>query len=305
MQDMKLFVYSKEITNPFRLFGEDEDDLTKAIAWVFAQCDEFLFSFLDEFHIARPRCDAIEIRCQESEEHSRYDVEISEQDSFGLIIEAKKGIFLPTKEQLLKYYDLIKQKGTPRKYIFSLTNADVPEYRISSIRQSMPGVTYAHVSYSRLIEIARQAIKRAKNHKSKYWLKMLIVFLREVVCMDLKDSNSVYVVPLKGDSIVEHDQQRRYHCPVGGSFTAQPVNYIGFRYDGRLQVINHVDSWQIDKDDQGNERFIFSLGPDIIPSKIVKTGKCFRGQKCYCDIDLLLTSDSLREAIDKTKARRQ
>lgn len=51
---------------------------------------------------------------------------------------------------------------------------------------------------------------------------------------------------------------------------------------------------------------MFSLGEPIIPNKIVKCGpKVVRSTRIYADLDLLLTCDTLTEAMEKSKARRE
>ncbi len=121
--------------------------------------------------------------------------------------------------------------------------------------------------------------------------------------MQNKRSNTVYVVPIGGDSIREHDIERTYHCPVGGNgFPTEPQNYLGFRHGGVLKYINFVEEVEY-YDNDGQLYFRFLLGPDIVPSKTVKTGGKIRRTKFYCDIDLLLTCDTILEASQKTKER--
>ena len=51
---------------------------------------------------------------------------------------------------------------------------------------------------------------------------------------------------------------------------------------------------------------MFSLGEPIRPNKIVKCGpKVVRSTRIYADLDLLLTCDTLTEAMEKSKARRE
>ena len=60
--------------------------------------------------------------------------------------------------------------------------------------------------------------------------------------------------------------------------------------------------------DQGKNRVfgMFSLGEPIEPHKEVKCGsKVVRSTRIYADIDLLLTCDTLTEAMEKTKARKE
>lgn len=47
----------------------------------------------------------------------------------------------------------------------------------------------------------------------------------------------------------------------------------------------------------------FSLGPVIRPTQEVRTGNLYRNQRVWAAIDLLLTSETISEARDKTRAR--
>jgi hypothetical protein len=139
-------------------------------------------------------------------------------------------------------------------------------------------------------------------------------------------SNLVYVVSLGKeientgisfrDVVVNH---HTYFCPVGGGpggWPKEPPNYLGFRFDGKLQQIRHVDDYRIAEDNyagfeplkgkvdwSGERHWVFSLGPAIEPAQEVPMGKLWPSQRVWVAIDLLLTADSIAEARDKTKAR--
>lgn len=49
--------------------------------------------------------------------------------------------------------------------------------------------------------------------------------------------------------------------------------------------------------------YVYKLGPAIIPSKAVKTGKIFRNGRVGAMLDTLLTCDTISEARDMTQAR--
>jgi hypothetical protein len=143
--------------------------------------------------------------------------------------------------------------------------------------------------------------------------------------MQKVDSNWVFVVSLGHggpdkwniswrDIVVKHN---KYFHPVGGSkggWPAEPPNYIAFRYDGKLQSIHHIDRYQVFTDpslhfpnvpkQQWGECYLYDLGKAIIPSQEVKTGKkIFRNMRVKAMLDLLLTSSTIEEARDKSKAR--
>lgn len=138
------------------------------------------------------------------------------------------------------------------------------------------------------------------------------------------DSNKVYVVSLGKDKVPESDitwkdivlKYSKYYHPVGGNkggWPVEPPNYIAFRYDGKLQSIHHIDKYEVITDlskyfeipkDDGIRRYLYHLGPAIKPAREVKTGNgIIRNIRVWAALDLLLTSQTIEEARDKTKER--
>ena len=139
-------------------------------------------------------------------------------------------------------------------------------------------------------------------------------------------SNLVYVVSLGGeiedtgmsfrDVVVDYDI---YFCPIGGGsgrWPKEPPNYLGFRFDGKLQQVRHVEDYRVTDDnyagfeplkgkvDWSDERhWVFSLGPVMRPGHEVRTGNLYRAQRVWVALDLLLTCKTIAEARDKTKLR--
>lgn len=299
---MVLKGYGKAITNVFQLLGNQENDITKAIAYLFANSTVFLSLFLKNYEIKSNNSgvENINVYFQEQKENGITDIEIIKMDDFHIIIEAKVCYKLPSFDQLNKYaYSLLKSKNSSN-YIFSMSNlrSTIAE---SELPKSINNVPVKHISFCEILELAKQSISNSKKEE-RVFLKHFILYMKGIIDMQDKQSNVVYVVPIDKNSIVEHDKLRQYHCPVGNGFLKEPCNYLGFRYGGKLQYINHVEKVDFYKED-GKLYFCFSLGPDIVPQKEVKTGGKLRGTKFYCDIDLLLTCDTIIEANQKTKDR--
>ena len=141
--------------------------------------------------------------------------------------------------------------------------------------------------------------------------------------MQNQTSNEVYVVSLGSGNpedcsltwidIVK--QKNKYFHPMGGSgWPKEPPNYIAFRYHGKLQSIHHIEGYVVmtnphkeitempDKE-WDTPCFIYDLGPAIIPSKVIKTGKIYPSGRVWCHLDALLTCDTISEARDLTKQR--
>lgn len=138
--------------------------------------------------------------------------------------------------------------------------------------------------------------------------------------MQNHNSNQVYVVSLGSDkpkdcSLTWIDivkKKNKYFHPMGDSgWPKEPPNYIAFRYRGKLQSIHHIEGYEVSTnphnvilempDMKWEPHFIYSLGPAIIPSKEIKTGKVYPRGRFWCHLDTLLTCDKISDARDLTK----
>lgn len=141
--------------------------------------------------------------------------------------------------------------------------------------------------------------------------------------MQEKTSNWVYVVSLsyakvEGSELSYVDiveKKGKYYHPFGvKGWPKEAPNYIAFRYDGRLQSIHHIENYIVTKriheiipelpdEEWETSHFVYTLGPAIKPSKIVKTGNIYASGRKWAMLDLLLTSDTIAEACDLSAQR--
>jgi len=256
------------------------------------------------------------------------DLEITDDESFYIIVEAKRGWILPYAEQLTLYSErkAISQSGVKHKAIVSMSECS-EEYAKSYLPfQEVNGIPVRHLSWKRIYEIANEA-RVGSSTTQKNLLKELMEYLGGIMTMQSKDSNWVYVVSV-GTGHPDNceltwidfvEKYGRYFHPVGGGrsgWPKTPPNYIGFRYYGQLQSIHHIDDYVVTRNlheqfpempDEECEvdHFVYKLGPAIKPTHRVKTGNLYATGRVWAMIDTLLTADSISEARDISKARNE
>lgn len=323
-----LMAYGENVTSVFQLIGTLENDITKSIAWALNQCPVFMIKVINEI-LNIDFCDPEKVRIsyQEFEKGKGItDLEITDNESFYIIVEAKRGWILPGAEQLTMYSERkeIGQSGARYKAIVSMSECS-EEYADSYLPfHEVNGIPVRHLSWKRIYELADESRKGSGNSQ-KNLLRELTGYLGGVMTMQAKDSNWVYVVSLSTGhpencelTWIDFVEKRgRYFHPIGGGrsgWPKTPPNYIGFRYHGQLQSIHYIESYEVTRNlhkqfeempDEECEvdHFVYTLGPAIKPDHTVKTGNIYATGRVWAMLDTLLTSDTISEARDISKTR--
>ncbi|HQY89392.1 MAG TPA: hypothetical protein PK402_12140 [Tepidisphaeraceae bacterium] len=148
------------------------------------------------------------------------------------------------------------------------------------------------------------------------------------------ESERVYVVSLSADSpsgsriswrdIVQ--LKRRFFLPIGGLFPKEPVSWLGFRFDSKLQAVHKVErvievpnlaavaSHFPELDPAAFDRpadpthalphFVYTLGESIeLEHEIVNGQSVVGARRIWADLDLLLSCESIAEAERLTRHR--
>ena len=319
-----LRLHGRPVGTVFDLLGHKENDITYSVGWAMSRCPELTRAFIESVlpDVAEPSVDVVLL--QEGVPGAGFtDIELKINESeFHVVIEANRGYNLPGEDQLAKY---ATRSDTQPSLLVVM--AEAPAHFVSGkLPPQVEGVEVLYRSWRELDELVMQAASRSRSHSEKRLLRELSRYLRGLMTMQNVNSNLVYVVSLGGeieetgisfrDVVLEHDA---YFCPVGGGpgrWPKEPPNYLGFRFDGRLQQIRHVDSYKVVEDDHAgfepladkvswdHERhWLFDLGPAIIPDHPVKNGKLWPTHRGWIAIDLLLTCETVAEARDKTNER--
>lgn len=204
------------------------------------------------------------------------------------------------------------------------------------MRAYIKGVYIEHLSWKTIIELADEARKESGNSQ-KYILDELKGYIGRIMTTQNKNTNWVYVVSLGlstaevttedgqvlAGNITYVDIVRKHHvysCPIGGGkggWPKEPLTYIAFRYEGKLQSIHHIESYVITDNlhpyipeipdvTLSQTHFVYTLGPAIVPSKEVRTGKkIVMSNRVWAHIDALLTADTISDAMDISRAREE
>lgn len=321
----ELYAYGNKVTNVFQLIGTLEDDITKSIAWAFCNCPEFIKNIVYEILNINITPKKVRIKYQEYEkDKGRTDLELTDDDLFYIIIEAKRGWILPGKDQLVLYSKRrsIVQSSARHKAIVSMSEcSEVYANLYLSIKQ-VSGMPVMHLSWKRIYELADNSIS-GSNNVQKNLLRELMKYLGGLMTMQTQESNWVFVVSLATSKPEDCDwtwieivqKHMKYFHPLGGNgWPKEPPNYIAFRYYGQLQSIHHIEDYVITKNlhdeipempdnVKNSDYFVYKLGPAIVTSKVVKTGNIYASGRKWAMLDTLLTSDTIAEACNISKVR--
>lgn len=321
----ELVAYGTEVSSVFQLIGNLENDITKSIAWALARCPEFLKAVINEVMSLEINTQNVRIKYQEFEKNKGItDLEITDDTSFYIIIEAKRGWILPGAEQLALYSQRrnIIESPVSHKAIISMSECSEDYANAYLPFKVINDIPVKHLSWKKIYELANSA-KVGSSISHKNMLKELMRYLGGIMTMQAKESNWVYVVSLSTAKPENCDltwielveKKMKYFHPFGiNGWPKEPPNYIGFRYGGRLQSIYHIESYSIVKNlhdeieempnvEDEYEHFVYSLGKPIIPSKVVKTGNIYASGRKWAMLDTLLTADTIHEASEISKQR--
>jgi hypothetical protein len=303
--------------------------MTAALSWALSRSPRLLRGFLDRVvpEGAAMGDAVLELQRHDAADGGFTDIELRSSDAH-VIVEAKRGWGLPSVGQLRRYEARFATVPATHQAFVVLTQNGVE----AIVRKRLtawvppPPIRVVVVGWSELVTQARNA-SRQGSPVERHVVGELATYLRGVADMRDTNSNSVHVVSLTRriwagwpsdlSPVDEVERHRIYHYPTtGGNYPKIVPNYMAFRYDGKLQAIHHVDSYEIVDSPSGlfpgapdlqweQPAYFLRLGPPFRPNHEVRTGPgIFRAAPLTADLDLLLTCATISEARDATKARR-
>lgn len=320
---MTLRLFKSECRNVFALAGVIENSATCALGWIIEKSPTFLRLFVED--LGGPSYSPEETIVVDLQRHDKdggfTDVEIACGDRLRLIIEAKRGWILPEEAQLKTYAPRLEQWARADRRIVSVSAAS-QDYASKRLPPQVSSFPVLHRSWGDIMRLACKARQRCTSYEEKLWLREFATHLEDYVSMQNPHDNRVYVValssePIEGGSYTWIDVVEKDGCyfhPVGNRYPVIPPNYIGFRYNGELQSVHHVDEYKVVtnlKESNPNwpetkeDHFLYKLGPAMKPKKPVKTGNLYPSARVWCAIDTLLSGvcATIRDARDLTERR--
>lgn len=320
----QLSLNNKQIKSIFGLLGDKENDISFSVAWALSKCPLFLKIFIKNTLNYDVDPTKVKINLQHYEKDTGItDIEIELPGHFFIIIEAKRGWHLPSKNQLKKYAQRksFLQSAAPLKKFIVLSGCSKDYADIYLELKSIKGTKIEPVSWQEVAVMAKHSKRKSKNAEKRL-VDELLNYLKEVVDMQKIDSNWVYVVSLGMDvprgwriSFLDIVNKKRFYFHAVGvkGWPKEPPNYIAFRYYGRLQSIHHIESYDIVTNmhakipeipkQEWNPHFLYKIGRPIVPDKEVKVGRIFRNGRVWCMLDTLFTSKTIAQARDISKKR--
>ena len=315
--------YNRDVTNIFELIGSNEDDLTASLGWCLTKCPEFLKGFANTLNMPA-LTHAASIDLQVTDNAGRTDIEIWAPAQAVAIIEAKVGFTLPNLDQLQRYADRENFQADPARQKSIIVISDYEAEVARKITQTPPSISGIEIKYLAWRELTPLVETAAKSSSpaQKRLLRQFIDYLETHVTTKNINSNEVWITSLSTNEFGNHgltfidyvEQKRTYFHPIRKGYPSTPPNYIAFRYHGSLQSIHHVSSYTtvshlndaylnlLDETDE-DPHFIYTLAEPIIPNRVIKTGGLFGSGRHWAAIDLLLTSNTVRDAVEATKLR--
>ena len=317
-----LRAYDREIISPFGLLGSDENALSFALGYTLQQSPNLLHWFLKEIGINGIRRSSLKNVHIDVQRHRSgntkagiTDIEIRLPGIFHIIIEAKVGLGIPGIDQCQKYLPRFDDNPESTQILVTLVeSADqsfVKNYVIQDPRLQGKLVGF---HWSQLIsECIRLMLGKKANTQNTEWVRHFYNFMDQEFVMKAFTTEvwllSVNTKPLWHNGLSFWDIHQKYHLYFDQKHpTVRPL-YIAFRVDGVVDSIYRVleiehsvrvidlipELVNLTHDWPHEPNTIWRFGHAIPLAKPLRTGSGMYNRRVRCDLDLLLTCETVQE----------
>ncbi|WP_437191352.1 hypothetical protein [Planctomicrobium sp. SH527] len=329
-QQPQLHAYARPVNSPFGLLGTNENALSFALGYTFQQCLPFLQYFLRQLKIT-----GIQLRSLRNTriELQRYrsdiagqgitDIELHLPGHFHIIIEAKVGFALPTLQQCQKYLPHFSDE--PHQILVAMVQSPddsfVERYSVEDCKLTGHLVSF---SWTRLFAgCVKLMLSEKLAEHSKNWIRSFYNFLDQEYRMKAFTTEvwipSINTKPLWSGGMSFWDIHQKYSLYWDSTHpTVRPL-YFAFRVHGSVDSIHRVNRIEhsIFIDDivpelaqprRKRQRVpctVWHLDAPVSLPRSLKTGGGMYNRRVRCDLDLLLSCETVQEIEEQMRFRRE
>jgi hypothetical protein len=315
-----LHAFDRLVTTPFGLLGVDENALSFALGYTFQQCPPLLQWFLRTIGIVGLNLSALRHARIDLQHHRSgtlgqgiTDIEVHLPGHFHVIIEAKVGLAVPTIKQCRKY--LPRFHDEPNEKLVALIQSPDKELldgyatQDRALAKRLVGFNWADF----IPECIRLMLGTSLSAHEKEWVRAFYSFLDQEYPMKAF-STEVWILaistePLWPNGMSHWDIHQKYK--VWWDYKEHSVRplYLAFRVDGKLDSICRVNA--IEHDVPIVERVpemrsiksawpkkpstIWHFDPPVKLAHPLRTGGGMYNRRVRCDLDLLLSCETVQE----------
>jgi hypothetical protein len=328
---MVLTAYSRKVLTPFGLLKNDENALTFALGYTFHKCPRLLQRFLSAIGVAGVRFSSLaqaQIDLQRHGASSGFkgitDIEIHLPGSLHVIIEAKIGLDFPSLEQCVQYYPRLANSNTLHKRLVALVQAPDTSFahRYKKSSTKLNDILKAY-NWSELLKECVEMTKTYGPDTSEgRTIRWFYNFLDQEYRMKAF-TTEVWIVPAATEQLCSngwsfldtHLKRKVYYRPDQQSM--RPL-YIAFRANGRIEELHRVIRIEHEtppiqyvkelasvKDWPKSPHTIWHLDDPVKLPQPIPTGGSLWQRRVACDMDVLLSSKTVKEIEDRMRDRRE
>jgi hypothetical protein len=332
MTHLSLHAHNRLVNSPFGLLGTDENGLSFALGYSFQQCLPLLQWFLKQvgvagIHRSSLQTARIDLQRHRSAEFGQgiTDIEIHLPGQFHVIVEAKVGLAVPTIDQCQKYLPRLKVTNEPiQKPVAVVQSPDQTFVKDYGQQDKQLSKRLVRFIWPQLIpECVRLMLGKSLSSEAKDWVRCFYNFLDQEFAMKAFTTEvwilAISTEPLWPSGMSHWDIHQKYK--VWWDYKEHPVRplYIAFRVGGLLDSICRVSRVEhavpiidivpemrnIKKDWPKLPATIWHFGPPVPLGKPLRTGSGMYNRRVRCDLDLLLTCDTVQEIEEAMSKRRR
>lgn len=325
-----LKAYGRIVETPFGLLGTDENALTFALGYTMQQCPRLLQMFIRDIGLRGFQLNSLlkaEIRLQKHRKEGITDIEVRFPSRVHLIIEAKVGLNIPTLGKCKEYIEALKSsKERERKLVILLEADTIPTLDLYRRQDKDCKEFLLAYQWVKLLDMRNSlTYEFPENRNEGKWIRAFFDFLEKE--FEMKSyTTEVWIVPANTQHLWEggwsfydtHIKGKVYYRTRKDRYTNHKPLYIALRAAGKVKTIQRVlriehEVPPIDRLPQLNNikeswprepHTIWHLSePTHLPQPVPTGDPLMRARHVFCDMDILLSSSSVKEVEQRMKQR--